>query len=77
MMLSGSSTLPFPGPFRAFWTQLSRCCPSFMEDQAMHVVSQIGEGDLGLGALDADGADEQAHLVFLPGENVFDARAHL
>lgn len=26
-------------------------------------------------ALDADGADEQAHLVFLPGEDVLDAGA--
>lgn len=30
-------------------------------------------GCLGFGALDADGANEQPHLVFLPGENMLDA----
>ena len=44
-----------------------------MEDQAVHIVSEVGEGDLRLGADDADGADEQRHLVRLAGEHVFDA----
>jgi hypothetical protein len=43
----------------------------------VHVVGQIGERDLGLGALDADGADKQPHLVFQPGKDVFDAGADL
>ena len=48
-----------------------------VEDQAMHVVGQIGQRDLSLCALDADGADEQAHLVFLPGKEMLDAGADL
>lgn len=42
----------------------------------MHVVGQVGERDLGLGALDADGADgadEQPHLGLLLSEDVLDA----
>ncbi len=46
-----------------------------MEDQAVHVVGEIGQRDLGLGALDADGADEQPHLVLLPGEDMLDTGA--
>jgi hypothetical protein len=30
-----------------------------VEDQAVHVVGEVGERDFGLGTLDADGADEQ------------------
>ena len=41
----------------------------------MHVVGEVGEGNLGFGALDADGADEQAHLILLPGEDMLDAGA--
>lgn len=48
-----------------------------MEDQAVHVVGEVGERDLGLGAFDADGANEQPHLVLLPGEDMFDAGADL
>jgi hypothetical protein len=65
----------FSGGFSDFQTQLSHSCPSFVEDQAVHVVCEVGEGDLGLGALDADGADKQPHLVFLTGEDMFDAGA--
>ena len=50
---------------------------SLVEDQAVHVVGEVGEVDLGLGALDADGADEQPHLVFLPGKDMLDAGADL
>jgi hypothetical protein len=38
-----------------FWTQLSCGKPAFVEDQALHVMHQIGQHDLGLGPLDADG----------------------
>ena len=44
-----------------------------MEDQAVHIVGQVGQRDPGLGSLDANGADEQPHLVFLPGKNMLDA----
>ena len=43
-----------------------------MEDQAVHIVGQIGQRDLGVGALDADGADEQPHVGLLLGEHMFD-----
>ena len=39
------------------------------------MVGEVGEGNLGLGALDADGADEQAHLILLPGEDMLNAGA--
>ena len=48
-----------------------------MEDQAVQIVGQIGQRDLGLGALDTDGADEQAHLVFLLSEQMLDAGTNL
>lgn len=63
----------FFGDFPAFEAHLSRCSSSFVEDQAVHVVGQIGQRDLGRGALEADGADEQPHLVLLLGEDMFDA----
>lgn len=44
-----------------------------MEDQPVHVVGQVGERDLGLGAGDADGADEQAHFRLLMRAHVLDA----
>ena len=43
----------------------------------MHVVGEVGECDLGLGALDADGADEQPHLLLLPSEDMFNAGTDL
>ena len=65
------------GTVSAFQAQLSRRCPSFVEDQAVHVVGEVGEGDLGFGALDADSADEQHHLVLLPVEHMFDTGTDL
>lgn len=44
-----------------------------MEDRAVHIVGKVGERDLRLGSSDADGADEQRHLVLLPGEDVLGA----
>lgn len=40
------------------------------------VESQIGERDFGLGALDTDGADEQAHFRLLMREDVLDPCAN-
>lgn len=46
--------------------QLSCRAPSFVEDQAVHVVGQIGQRDLGLGAFDADrAADPPLRLELL------------
>ena len=44
--------------FSAFRTQLSRRCPPLVENQAVHVVGEVSEHDLGFGTLDADGPDE-------------------
>lgn len=57
--------------------QLSCRAPSFVEDQAVHVVGQIGQRDLGLGAFDADRADEQPHPGLLLREHMFDPGADL
>lgn len=53
--------------------QLSCGKPPFVEDQALHVISQIGKHDLGLRALDPDGADEQPHMRLLLRKEVFDS----
>ena len=50
--------------------------PSFVEDQAVEIVSEIGERDLRLGTRDADGAYEHPHLVLLTSEDMFDASTH-
>ena len=59
------------------WAQLSDRCPSFVEYQTVHVVGQIDQRDFGLGTLDADGADEQAHLGLLLREDTLDAAVDL
>lgn len=38
----------------------------------MHVEREVGQRDLSFGALDADGADEQAHDRLLVGEDMLD-----
>jgi hypothetical protein len=60
----------------AIEAQLSRRRPCFVEDQAVHVEGQIGERDFRLGALDADGADEQAHFRLLMRKDMLDPGAH-
>ena len=46
--------LPFFGSFRVLRTHLSHPCSSFVEDQAIHVVGQVGERDFGLIGLTRD-----------------------
>ena len=46
-----------------------------MEDQTLKVVGEIGQPDLRLGPLQADGADEQAHAVLLVSEDMLDGCA--
>ena len=51
-----------------------------MEDQAAHVVGQIDQYNFGLGALDADGADEQTHagdLLVMDNLAVRHSRSHV
>ncbi len=57
-------------------TRLSRGGPSFVEDQAVDIVDEVGERDLRFGACDADGADKQPHLILLTGEHVLNAGAN-
>ncbi len=47
-------------------------CPAFMEDQAIHVVREIGQRQFGFCPFETDGADEQTEAVFLMGENMLD-----
>lgn len=54
---------------------LSRGCASFVEDQAVEVVGQIGEREFGLRACQADGADKEAVAVLLVREDMFDPGA--
>jgi|GEM_PF-1869945 len=41
-----------------------------MEDQSIHVVSQVGQRQFGFGPRDAHGADEQPEAVLLVGEDM-------
>jgi hypothetical protein len=45
-------------------------------DHSLHVVEEADDADLGSRAGDADGAGEQAHWSFLPGEDVLNHGAH-
>jgi hypothetical protein len=44
----------------------------FAHNQAVRVLSEVGECDIGLVVADADGADERARPIFLLGQVVFD-----
>ena len=59
----------------AFWTDSSHGGAAFMEDQAVHVAGEVGQGQFGFGALEADGPDEKAETVLLMGEDMLDAGA--
>jgi hypothetical protein len=48
-----------------------------VEDQALHVSSQIDEGSLGLGTFDTNGPYEQCHVRFLLRKDMFDPRTDL
>lgn len=76
--LSGGLKGPLPAGFagkRLRRVQLFLGGAAFVEDQAVDIVGEVGERDLRLGTRDADGADEQRHLVLLPSEHMFDAGA--
>ena len=47
-----------------------------MEDQAAHIVGEVDEGDLGLSAVQADGADEERHVRLFLREDMFDPCAY-
>ena len=48
-----------------------------MEEQAFHIIGEVDEHDLGLGALEADGADKQPHVALLLREDMLDEHAPL
>ena len=48
-----------------------------VEDVSEHVVGEIGHADLYRRPADADRADEELHLVLLPGEDMLDGRPDL
>ena len=48
---------------------------TLMEDQTLEVAGEIGQPDLRLDPLQADGADEQAHAVLLVSEDMLDGCA--
>jgi hypothetical protein len=58
-----------PGCFRA---DSSRGGVAFVEDQAVHVVGDVGQRQFRLGARKADGADEEAEAGLLMREDVLD-----
>jgi hypothetical protein len=58
-----------------------------VEDQALHIIGEVDKRDLGLGALEADGADEarrndpgdhcsKPHVRFFLSEDMLDEHAH-
>ena len=63
--------------YSGFWMQLSFGKPAFVEDQALHIVFQMSEHDLGLGTLDPDGTDEQTHMRLLLRKDVLHSRPYL
>ena len=48
---------------------------ALMEEEALEVIDEVGETDLGLGANVADGPDEQPHAVLLMGKDMLDPGA--
>lgn len=61
--------------FGGFHAHLPLGCTLLMEDQAVEVVGQIGEGEFCLRACQAGGADEEARAVHLMREGMFDPGA--
>ena len=45
---------------------------ALVENVSEHVVGDVGHADLHLRPADANGADEELHLVLLPGEDMLD-----
>ena len=72
--VSHASTLGVPrssGWGRLPLCRRGRCC--LQEQKPTHVAGDVGEADPGAGSGDADAADEQAHAMFLVGEDMLDA----
>jgi hypothetical protein len=59
---AGGVGLPATPRFRA---DSSRGSPALMEDQAVHVVGEVGECQFGLGSGEADRTDEETEAVLV------------
>lgn len=63
-----------PGVVRLCCASLLRLGPSGLPEHIpAHVAGNVGHADPGPCSGDADGADEEAHVVFLVGEDMLDA----
>jgi len=62
--------------FTRFQTHLSRGRPSFMEDEAVKVVGQIGQGQFGLRTSQSDCADEKAKAPLLMPKHMLYPSSH-
>ena len=58
-----------------FQADSSRGHAAFVEDQAIHVVGDVGQRQFRLRACDANGADEEAETVLLMREDMLDGGA--
>ena len=63
-------------PFPALQAHLSHRFSPLEEEQAVHIIGKVGKRDFGLSALDANGANEQPHMCFLPCKDMFYPRAY-
>src|SRR6516164_1583985 len=72
--VDGSINSAFAGPCTA-----DHSCggEAVEEDEPPHIVDEVGHADLHRRPGDADGTDEEVHLVLLHGEDMLDARADL
>ena len=59
------------GAFGSFWAHSSYGTASFVEDQAVEIVSQVSQSQFGVGTREADGANKQSEPVFLVSEVMF------
>ena len=55
----------------------SRRSSAFEPCEALDVIDQVRHADLDAGSGDADGSDDKAHPVFLPGEDMLYGSADL
>jgi transposase InsO family protein len=65
----GAFLVELCGDFGSDFFWLDWCGLGSQPDHALHVVDEVGQADLGLRAVQADGADEQAHTSLLSGED--------
>ena len=61
--------------FSGFRADSAHGCTTFMEDQAIEVVGEVGQGQFGFSPGDTDCPDEQAKAGLLMGKDVLDRRA--